>query len=69
MSTAAQEYKAKRYKELEKKDALRRPTRKFNRCLECGRTRGYIRYFGLCRICLREKAHKGLLPGITKSSW
>lgn len=69
MSTAAQEYKAKKYKEQDKKGALKKSTRKFNRCMECGRTRGYVRHFGLCRICLREKAHQGLLPGVTKSSW
>lgn len=52
--------------------AKRKPkfsTRKVNRCSQCGRTNGYNRYFGVCRICLREMAHKGLLPGVTKSSW
>ena len=43
--------------------------RKYNRCSICGRPRGYIRRFGLCRICFREMAHKGLIPGVTKSSW
>ncbi|MEQ8167447.1 MAG: type Z 30S ribosomal protein S14 [Candidatus Eremiobacterota bacterium] len=43
--------------------------RKYNRCRECGRPRGYHRKFHLCRICLRLLAHKGLLPGVTKSSW
>ncbi|MFQ3548519.1 MAG: type Z 30S ribosomal protein S14 [Armatimonadota bacterium] len=41
----------------------------YNRCSMCGRPRGYIRRFGLCRICFREMAHKGLIPGVTKSSW
>ena len=41
----------------------------YNRCSRCGRARGYYRFFGICRICLRELAHKGELPGITKSSW
>jgi small subunit ribosomal protein S14 len=41
----------------------------YTRCSICGRPRGVFRYFGLCRICLREMAHKGLLPGVTKSSW
>jgi small subunit ribosomal protein S14 len=41
----------------------------YNRCSICGRPRGYFRFFGVCRICLREKAHKGELPGVTKSSW
>jgi len=40
-----------------------------NRCIVCGRPRGYHRDFGLCRIHLREYAHRGLLPGVTKSSW
>lgn len=44
-------------------------TRKYNICQNCGRQRGYIRYFGLCRICFRELAHKGVIPGVTKSSW
>jgi small subunit ribosomal protein S14 len=43
--------------------------RQYNRCNVCGRSRGYFRKFGLCRICLREMAHKGLVPGVTKSSW
>ncbi len=40
-----------------------------NRCFRCGRPRGYVRRFGLCRICFRELAHQGLIPGVTKSSW
>lgn len=40
-----------------------------NRCFKCGRKRGYIRDFGLCRICFREMANKGLIPGVKKSSW
>ena len=44
-------------------------TREHNRCRRCGRSRAYYRKFGLCRICLRDMAHKGELPGITKSSW
>lgn len=52
--------------------AARKPkfsVRKVNRCGVCGRKRAYIRKFGLCRICFRENAHRGLLPGVTKSSW
>lgn len=44
-------------------------SRQVNRCSRCGRTKGYLRDFGLCRICMREMAHKGHLPGVTKSSW
>jgi small subunit ribosomal protein S14 len=43
--------------------------RRYFRCNVCGRPRGYIRKFGLCRICFREMAHQGLIPGVTKSSW
>jgi len=40
-----------------------------HRCLRCGRPRGYIRRFGLCRICFREFALEGKIPGVMKSSW
>ncbi|MBM3268046.1 MAG: type Z 30S ribosomal protein S14 [Candidatus Sericytochromatia bacterium] len=43
--------------------------RRHNRCARCGRPRGYYRDFGICRICLRQMAHKGELPGVAKSSW
>ena len=39
------------------------------RCFRCGRKRGYFRKFGLCRICFRELANRGEIPGIKKSSW
>lgn len=44
-------------------------TRAYHRCKVCGREGGYVGDFGLCRICFRELAHKGYIPGITKSSW
>lgn len=44
-------------------------TRIIRRCFRCGRRRGYIRKFGLCRICFREMANKGEIPGVKKSSW
>ncbi|HUQ93144.1 MAG TPA: type Z 30S ribosomal protein S14 [Bryobacteraceae bacterium] len=40
-----------------------------NRCFRCGRPRGYLRKFGLCRICFRKLALAGEIPGVTKSSW
>ena len=43
--------------------------RNYSRCNLCGRSRAYFRRFGMCRVCLREMARKGLLPGVTKSSW
>ena len=45
------------------------PNQVRNRCKICNRPRGYIRRFGLCRICFRELALKGKIPGVTKSSW
>ena len=44
-------------------------SRAYTRCERCGRPRAYLRKFGLCRICLRELAHQGFIPGMTKSSW
>ncbi len=44
-------------------------TRAYNRCQLCGRRHGYMRFFGVCRICFRELATNGDIPGITKSSW
>jgi small subunit ribosomal protein S14 len=43
--------------------------REYTRCNRCGRPRAVYRKFGLCRICLRELAHQGAIPGMTKSSW
>jgi len=44
-------------------------TRFRNRCRLCGRARAFYRDFGLCRICFRNLAHKGQIPGVLKSSW
>ena len=52
--------------------AARKPkhsARAYHRCTLCGRPRGYMRRFALCRICFRERALRGELPGVTKSSW
>jgi small subunit ribosomal protein S14 len=43
--------------------------RQHNRCQRCGRPHAYYRKFGICRLCLRNLAHKGELPGVVKSSW
>jgi small subunit ribosomal protein S14 len=43
--------------------------RAYTRCNRCGRPRAVYRKFGVCRICLRELAHQGAVPGMTKSSW
>jgi len=44
-------------------------TRVVRRCFKCGRKRGYMRDFDLCRICFRELSNEGKIPGIKKSSW
>lgn len=44
-------------------------SRTIRRCKLCGRPRAYMRDFQMCRICFRELANKGMLPGVTKSSW
>ena len=44
-------------------------TRAYSRCRRCGRSRAVYRKFGVCRICLRELASQGFIPGMTKSSW
>lgn len=61
MSTAAKEHKAR----IKPKFS----TRKLNRCPLCGRSRAYLRDFMMCRICFRNLASKGQIPGVTKSSW
>ncbi|MCK4812324.1 MAG: type Z 30S ribosomal protein S14 [Candidatus Marinimicrobia bacterium] len=43
--------------------------RQYSRCTRCGRSRSVYRKFGLCRICFRELALKGEIPGVTKASW
>jgi small subunit ribosomal protein S14 len=44
-------------------------TRVVRRCWRCGRVRGYIRRYQMCRICFRELAERGQIPGVTRSSW
>ena len=44
-------------------------TRAVHRCFRCGRKHGFMRDFGLCRICFRELANEGQIPGVRKSSW
>ena len=61
MSTIAKEYKATQKPKFS--------TRKHNRCPLCGRARGYLRDFNMCRICFRNLASKGQIPGVVKSSW
>lgn len=61
MATKAQVEKSKKKPKYQ--------TRVNRRCWRCGRRHGYMRDFGLCRICFRELATKGAIPGVRKSSW
>jgi small subunit ribosomal protein S14 len=44
-------------------------SRRYSRCQRCGRPRAYLRRFGICRVCFREMALAGEIPGVRKSSW
>lgn len=44
-------------------------TQAYTRCRICGRPHGYLRKYGICRICFRELAYKGQIPGVKKASW
>lgn len=54
---------------LQKSDRNESPCRVRNRCRSCGRPRGTLRRFGLCRLCLRQAAMRGDVPGLKKASW
>jgi len=60
---------AKTSDEVKFKKKQKFAVRNKNRCPFCGRARAYMRRFGMCRICFRELAHKGELPGVVKSTW
>ena len=65
--------KAKQWKMFEKRfvkgEKLEQPTKYYNRCRLCGRSKAYIRDFGICRVCLRRNARDGLIMGLKKASW
>ena len=56
-------------KEKREESKLKFEVRYRNRCKLCGRGRGYMRKFGVCRLCFRELALKGEIPGVRKASW
>ena len=66
---ATYEDKREAYQELAKRRRDMSPVRHRNRCGRCGRPRAHLRKFGMCRICVRELAHQGELPGVRKASW
>ncbi|MDR2416466.1 MAG: type Z 30S ribosomal protein S14 [Candidatus Peribacteria bacterium] len=49
--------------------SLKRPSKYYNRCRLCGRSKAYVRDFGICRVCLRRYAREGLIMGLRKASW
>lgn len=61
--------KREAYQEIAKRSRDASSTRHRRRCGRCGRPRGHLRKFGMCRICVRELAHLGELPGVRKASW
>jgi small subunit ribosomal protein S14 len=74
MATTAKEARdRKKKKEIQQAKAAGKKApfacRHRNRCFRCGRPRGYLRKFGLCRICFRKLALAGEIPGVVKSSW
>lgn len=69
MSTSAQEAKARKLNLLKSQGKLKYPTRAFNRCNLSGRSRSYMRFFGLSRNQFRDLAMKGEIPGVRKASW
>ena len=60
---------ARKAKIVRNQQQLKYKNRNRNRYALCGRSRGYLRDFGMCRICFRSLANKGEIPGVTKSSW
>ncbi len=64
-----QRRKDRRDNEFRQNKKIAFPTRVYNRCEKCGRIHGYMRRFGICRICFRELASDGKIMGVKKSSW
>jgi len=60
---------ARKAKIVRESKQLKYKVRYRNRCKICGRSRGYIRRFGLCRLCFRDFANRGEIPGVRKASW
>lgn len=56
-------------KEVREQKKLKHKIQYRNRCKLCGRGRGYMRRFGICRLCFRELANSGEIPGVRKASW
>jgi small subunit ribosomal protein S14 len=60
---------AKKAMKLKQQREPKYSTRAYTRCRRCGRPHAYLRKYGICRICFREMAYKGEIPGVKKASW
>ncbi|NLM62949.1 MAG: type Z 30S ribosomal protein S14 [Mollicutes bacterium] len=60
---------AKKSKIVQARRKAKFKVREYSRCQRCGRPRAVLRKYGICRICFRELAYKGQIPGVKKSSW
>ncbi|MBM3793102.1 MAG: type Z 30S ribosomal protein S14 [Acidobacteria bacterium] len=69
MATTAKIAKDEKLAKARAKKTPKLACRHRNRCMVCGRPRGYLSKFKLCRICFRKLALEGQIPGVTKSSW
>ena len=69
MATTAKIAKDLRLQEAKKAKKAKLRCRQRNRCMRCGRPRGFLRKFHLCRICFRNLALSGEIPGVIKASW
>lgn len=69
MASKALKFAAAKKNRLLKAGKLKHSTKAYNRCAYCGRSHGYIRRFKMCRICFREMAMQGVLPGVRKATW
>jgi len=69
MATTAKIARDERLAKARTKGVQKLACRHRNRCFRCGRPRGYLRKFNLCRICFRKLALAGEIPGVTKASW
>ncbi len=69
VNATSQQEKLEIHRKIQQLPRNSAPSRVRNRCWLTGRPRGYYRDFGLCRNALRDMAHRGLLPGVVKSSW
>jgi small subunit ribosomal protein S14 len=69
MATTAKIAKDKKLFQAKQKKVRKLRCRHRNRCWRCGRPRGYLRKFGICRLCFRQLALNGEIPGVIKASW